>query len=133
MDAGAPAFNPEQFCQRLDRMITWMFGTGGQTILAGRIGVTRQQLNGYVTGKAQPNLTSLLKIANGLNVTVDFLLTGEHDASQEPWVWRSEKHRKLSEALQELPESVVEDLLNRAKELCEYVNTPGRTGLIQSR
>lgn len=45
-----------------------------QAQLADKIGVTHQAMSQYVLGKSEPCLTTLVLIAQHLNVTTDFLL-----------------------------------------------------------
>ena len=45
-----------------------------QTDLAARLDITVQRLNGYLTGRTRPDNAMLVKIADTLNVTADFLL-----------------------------------------------------------
>lgn len=46
--------------------------------LAKKTGVTSISIGRYETGKREPNLTTLVKIADVLEVTVDDLLTKSH-------------------------------------------------------
>lgn len=44
------------------------------TQIASEIGITRQSLNQYVSGKSEPNYVTLIEIANYFGVTTDYLL-----------------------------------------------------------
>lgn len=46
--------------------------------LGSRLGVTRQSVSQYVTGKAFPHALLLIQIAEIFDVSIDYLLTGQH-------------------------------------------------------
>jgi transcriptional regulator with XRE-family HTH domain len=60
---------------RLDRGIS-------QEELAHRSGLSRTGMGFLETGKRWPRLDTLMKVADGLNITVDELLKGLHKASK---------------------------------------------------
>lgn len=45
-----------------------------QTALAEQLGISRVRLNNYITGRSEPDLSSLVAIADALNFSVDYLL-----------------------------------------------------------
>lgn len=47
-----------------------------QIELARRTGITQQSISDYMTGKVQPSLMTLIRIANALDVTLDWLVRG---------------------------------------------------------
>lgn len=47
-----------------------------QIELARRTGITQQSISAYMTGKVQPSLMTLIRIANALDVTLDWLVRG---------------------------------------------------------
>jgi transcriptional regulator with XRE-family HTH domain len=60
---------------RLDRRIS-------QEELAHRSGLSRTGMGFLETGKRWPRLDTLIKVADGLNITVDELLRGLHKPSK---------------------------------------------------
>jgi len=51
--------------------------------LADFLGLTRQAVNSYCTGKASPKADTIIKLADYFGVSCDYLLTGKEKESQE--------------------------------------------------
>lgn len=54
-----------------------------QTELAKRLNISPTTLNGYFTDYREPDLNTLKRLADELNTTVDYLVTGDHSQSEE--------------------------------------------------
>lgn len=50
--------------------------------LAGKLGITKQAISTYCTGKATPNITTLVELSEIFNVSTDYLLTGKRRENQ---------------------------------------------------
>lgn len=66
----------------LGRRIAWLLGQKGmrQTDLAFEAGLSEVTVSRYIRGERTPGAEELLRIAEALNVSTDFLLTGESGA-----------------------------------------------------
>lgn len=54
-----------------------------QEELADRVGVSRQAVSKWEGGQTAPDLERLLALSKQLDVTTDYLLTGQHPAARE--------------------------------------------------
>lgn len=71
---------------------------GNRTALARKLGVKRQDIERYLKGQI-PSAEGLLSIANALNTTINWLLTGkEETVKEEP---KKEKRDKYDEMIME--------------------------------
>lgn len=80
---------PTEFGRRLDHAVRQVFGEQGQTRAAAAMGMPPQQLNKYVMGRNEPLLDVLVRIANGLGVSLDWLVTGDGPMRRDHAHWRS--------------------------------------------
>jgi transcriptional regulator with XRE-family HTH domain len=95
---------PTDFGRRLDQAVRDMFGERGQTRAAAAMGMVPQQLNKYIQGRNEPLLDVLVRIANGLGVSIDWLVTGEGPMQRDYASWQElpDWIKEIAEALHEV-------------------------------
>jgi len=105
----------EGFSERLRRVIEREEGRGKKQAFARKIGVKPQQLSRYLHGRI-PDAPTLLAIAEGGQVSVDWLLTGREERGAVTGT-ESSASQVLLQRLAELPLPVLVVLLRVVHEL----------------
>lgn len=84
-----------------------------QAVLAKEIGKTKDYISLLECGKSNGSLDTIKDIANALNTTTDYLLTGtDHSTENE-----------LIEILQQLPHEFQKDILALARHIVDGLNS----------
>jgi len=93
-----------------------------QAELANRIGVVESAISLYESGKREPDISTLIKIAKCLNTTVDYLIDMPSNANNKTQQQQKEEsltedEKQLLKAYRSLIPSMKEHLLSMAESL----------------
>ena len=89
--------------QAIDRILQLMVATGVKgTTLAGELGLSKNAVSEWKSGKAKPSTDAIMKIAQYFGVTTDYLLLGETaeptpDANDDDVKWGDFRYALYSE------------------------------------
>jgi transcriptional regulator with XRE-family HTH domain len=93
-----------------------------QQRISDSLGITRPAYTAYERGTRQPDYESLKKLSEILEVSIDYLITGNENSNSPEEMWQElldPKKRVFFKDLQEAPEERIEELI----EFWEYLKS----------
>jgi transcriptional regulator with XRE-family HTH domain len=109
----------------LSKKLVTLRGKQTQQEVADAIGISRARYSHYETGRSEPDIATIVKIANYFGVTVDSLIDDEHSFTMAGRITNpskllaeneiSQQIRELVDISEKLPDNQLEAILNIAK------------------
>ncbi|WHY15726.1 helix-turn-helix transcriptional regulator [Peribacillus frigoritolerans] len=96
--------------------LKWLREKSGltQKFAAEKIGVKNNTLSSYESAKRQPDFTTLKKLADLYEVTIDYIITGNENSNSSDEMWQeflNPKTQIFFKDLQNAPEEKIEELI----------------------
>lgn len=90
--------------------------------LAKAVGVSRQSMSSYESGRYSPDIIVLQKMAENLGCSTDYLLGLEDYPTHEAHGWADEKTARLNKALSSMPSELCKSWFNMFIRIAECIN-----------